>query len=91
MEEKYKSGEVLYGDDFNIDQIQKWYDEETEAYADLGSKDAEEYIYGYDALNTLHGFSYLKGKKFENALGVGAAWGHEFYPSLDQLKIACTR
>lgn len=86
MEDKYKSGKVLYGDDFNIDQIQKWYDEETEAYADLGSKDAGEYVYGYDALNTLHGFSYLKGKQFENTLGIGAAWGHEFYPILDQLK-----
>jgi SAM-dependent methyltransferase len=86
MEDKYKSGEVLYGDDFNISQIQKWYDEETEAYADLGSKDAGEYTYGYHALNTLHGFSYLKGKKFENILGIGAAWGHEFFPILDQLK-----
>ena len=62
MEYKYKSGEVLYGDDFDISQIQKWYDEETEAYADLGSKEAEEYVYGYHALNTLHGFKYLKDK-----------------------------
>jgi SAM-dependent methyltransferase len=86
MEDKYKSGQVLYGDDFDISQIQKWYDEETEAYADLGSKDAEEYVYGYHALNTLHGFSYLEGRKFENTLGIGAAWGHEFFPILPQLK-----
>lgn len=86
MEDKYKLGKVLYGDDFNISQIQKWYDEETEAYADLGSKEAEEYVYGYHALNNLHGFSYLKGEKFENVLGIGAAWGHEFYPILSQLK-----
>ena len=85
MEEKYRSGEVLYGDDFDINQIQNWYIEETEAYANLGSKEAEEYTYGYDALNTLHGFSYLKGKHFENALGMGAAWGHEFFPVIDQI------
>jgi len=63
MEEKYRQGEAIYGDDFDIKQIQQWYDEETEAYANLGSKDAEEYVYGYHALNQLHGFNYLKDKK----------------------------
>src|SRR3954468_3349721 len=86
MEEKYKRGDVLYGDDFTISQIQTWYEEETEAYANLGSKEAEEYTYGYHPLNTLHGFSFLKGKAFENALGMGAAWGHEFFPVIDQIK-----
>lgn len=85
MEEKYRSGEVVYGDDFNIDQIQNWYNEETEAYANLGSKEAEEYVYGYHALNTLHGFNYIKDKKFENVLGLGAAWGHEFFPIIDKI------
>jgi SAM-dependent methyltransferase len=85
MEEKYLSGEAIYGDDFDIDQIQQWYDEETEAYANLGSKDAEEYVYGYHALNTLHGFKYLKGQHFENVLGLGAAWGHEFFPIIDKI------
>lgn len=86
MEEKYKRGDALYGDDFTIDQIKNWYDEEAEAYANLGSKEAGEYTYGYHPLNTLHGFSYLKGKTFENALGIGAAWGHEFFPVIDQIK-----
>ena len=85
MEEKYRLGEAVYGDDFNIDQIKKWYDEETEAYANLGSKDAEEYVYGYHALNILHGFNYIKGKKFENVMGLGAAWGHEFFPIIDHI------
>ncbi|MDB5010234.1 MAG: hypothetical protein JWQ06_1023, partial [Mucilaginibacter sp.] len=85
MEEKYLAGEAIYGDDFDINQIQQWYDEETEAYANLGSKEAEEYVYGYHALNTLHGFNFLKDKKFENVLGLGAAWGHEFYPIIDRI------
>jgi SAM-dependent methyltransferase len=83
--DKYFSGAALYGNDFNKTQIQQWYDEETEAYADLGSKDEKNYNYGYDPLNVLHGFSYLKDKKFENVLGMGAAWGHEFYPIIDKI------
>src|ERR1700744_5983743 len=85
IDNKYISGDVVYGDDFSLAQIQQWYDEETEAYADLGSKDAEEYVYGYHELNKLHGFNYLKGKKFENVLGLGAAWGHEFFPIIDDI------
>src|ERR1700748_2682797 len=85
MENKYLQGEAIYGDDFDIDQIQQWYDEETEAYANLGSKDAEEYVYGYHALNTLHGFKYIEGQHFENVLGLGAAWGHEFFPIVDKI------
>ena len=85
MDNKYISGDVVYGDDFNLAQIQQWYEEETEAYANLGSKDAAEYIYGYHELNKLHGFNYVKGKKFENVLGFGAAWGHEFFPIIDNI------
>src|ERR1700759_2845514 len=85
MEAKYRAGEAIYGDDFSIEQIQQWYDEETEAYADLGSKDAGEYVYGYHALNKLHGFNYLPDKHFENVLGLGAAWGHEFFPIVDRI------
>jgi len=85
IDSKYISGDVVYGDDFDLNQIQQWYDEETEAYADLGSKDAAEYIYGYHELNKLHGFSYIKGKKFENVLGFGSAWGHEFFPIIDNI------
>lgn len=85
MDNKYLQGEAIYGDDFTVEQIEKWYQEETEAYADLGSKETDQYVYGYDALNTLHGFNYIKGKKFENALGLGAAYGQEYMPIIDQI------
>jgi SAM-dependent methyltransferase len=83
--DKYFSGETLYRADFSKEQIQQWYNDETEAYAELGSKDEENYHYGYDNLNIIHGFSYLKNKKIEKALGFGAAWGHEFYPIVDKI------
>lgn len=86
IEEKYASGSIVYGDDFNIEQIREWYEQETEAYADLGSKEYDEYIYGYHGLNKLHGFNYLSESKFTHVLGMGAAWGHEFYPILDKIE-----
>lgn len=81
----YLNDKVLYGDDFTIEQIENWYNQEKEAYANLGSKNSETYTYGYHALNNLHGFSYLKGEHFTNVLGLGAAWGHEFDIIIDRI------
>jgi ubiquinone/menaquinone biosynthesis C-methylase UbiE len=82
----YFSGEKLYGDDFTIEQIEQWYHEEAEGYANLGSKNIETYNYGYHEMNRVHGFSKIKGQQFEKVLGIGSAWGHEFMPVLSQIK-----
>lgn len=84
--DKYFEGSALYGNDFTREEIQQWYEEETEAYADLGSKDEENYNYGYHHLNVLHGYQYLPNKKFDNVMGMGAAYGHEFYPIIDRIQ-----
>lgn len=81
----YLRGEKLFGDDFTIEEIENWYNQEKEAYANLGSKNTETYEYHYHALNKLHGFNYLKGKHFQHALGLGGAWGHEFIPIISQI------
>jgi SAM-dependent methyltransferase len=81
----YLNNKALYGDDFTIEQIANWYNQEKEAYANLGSKNPETYSYGYHALNNLHGFSYIKGEHFNNVLGLGAAWGHEFDVIIDRI------
>jgi SAM-dependent methyltransferase len=86
IEEKYASGSVVRGDDFTPAQIKEWYNQEAEAYADLGSKEYDKYSYGYHALNNLHGYKYLPSTlKIQNALGFGAAWGHELYPVVDKI------
>jgi len=85
IEEKYLTGDAIYGDDFTFDQIRTWYEEEAEAYADLGSKDQDNYDYGYHYLNEVHGFRHLPAKSFNHALGLGAAWGHEFLPIIDRI------
>ncbi len=82
---EYFNGEKLYGDDFSYDQIKKWYDEEAEAYADLGSKDKDSYAYSYHAMNKIHGFDKIRENKFQHVLGFGSAWGYEFEPIADNI------
>jgi SAM-dependent methyltransferase len=82
----YLSGQKLYGDDFSGPQIEQWFREESEGYADLGSKEFDRYSYPYHALNHHHGFRYLsRVDRFEHVLGFGAAWGHEFEPLIDRI------
>lgn len=76
----YFSGEKLYGDDFTIEQIEQWYTDEAEGYADLGAKEKERYRYVYHQLNYHHAFKFLRDRQFTNALGVGSAYGEEFKP-----------
>ncbi len=79
-------GEKLYGDDFDRAQLEQWYADEAEGYADLGAKDQGAYVYAYHALNAAHGWSALKGRTFERALGLGSAYGDEFKPIASQIK-----
>jgi len=76
----YLSGEKLYGDDFTIEEIQEWFADEEEGYANLGAKEESRYHYLYDQLNNQHAFRFIRGKHFDEALGIGSAYGHEFRP-----------
>ena len=82
---EYLIGKKLYGDDFNGDQIEKWFKEEAEGYANLGNKDKSNYLYGYHEMNKFHGFNKLKEDYFEKVLGFGSAWGYEFEPILEKI------
>ena len=78
----YLNGEKLIGDDFTPEQIEEWYKDETEAYADLGSNDRTNYNYDYDYVNQSYGFKYLDQNKKYRVLGFGSAYGDEFKPIL---------
>lgn len=82
----YLSGEMLYGDDFTPEQIDIWFKDEKEGYAELGAKNRETYKYPYHALNSLHGFRYLTKSQFSHALGLGAAYGDEFLPLASEIE-----
>jgi SAM-dependent methyltransferase len=73
-------GDALYGDSFSGPELDRWFAEEAEGYADLGAKDAEAYVYGYYALNWYHGFRHLPDHPFRAILGFGSAYGHELEP-----------
>ena len=80
---KYLSGEFLYGDDLSPEEIDKWYRDEGEGYADLGASNSQEYRYVYHALNAYHGFGYLDNQCQIKILGFGSAYGDELAPVLD--------
>ncbi len=85
--DEYFAGQILIGDDYSLDQIQDWYQQESEAYANLGSKDKKNYSYSYHNQNILNGFNCLgKEGKYDNALGFGSAYGYEFFPIITQIR-----
>jgi SAM-dependent methyltransferase len=78
----YFSGQALYGDDFGPKDIDAWFADEKEGYADLGASDEKAYQYGYHALNWQHGFRHVQGLKAKRLLGFGSAYGDELRPVL---------
>jgi len=83
---KYLTGKELYGDNFSFEEIQKWYEEEQEAYANLGSIDRKIYSYPYHNNNRINAFRYFSDRKFKNALGIGSAYGDEYIPIAHQIQ-----
>lgn len=82
----YFEGRAIYGDDFTPEQIEAWFDGEREGYANLGAKDRDKYVYGYHALNRVHGYRSLpKSRRFNHVLGFGSAYGDELLPVLDRV------
>ena len=78
--EHYFTGQEIYGDTFTLPEIQSWYEDEKEAYAELVAQYEQTYTYGYHHINIVHGFQYLPKQKFNQVLGLGSAYGYEFEP-----------
>lgn len=77
--EKYLSGNALYGDDFNEEQINQWYLNETEGFSDLYFLDSNDSIYDYFELDKIVFGNYFRPlESLGKVLGVGSAFGHEF-------------
>lgn len=79
------AGSELYGDAFTPAQIQSWYADEKEAYANLYGGTRESYGYEYHAFNRIHGFSGLPAGRLGSVLGMGAAYGDELLPIIDRI------
>jgi SAM-dependent methyltransferase len=79
----YLRGEKLYGDDFSPEEIEQWFTDEREAYANLGARERSEYRYSYHRLNWVHGYAYIGRCRLPQVLGLGSAWGDEFAPIIN--------
>lgn len=87
-EQRFFSGEALWGDDFDEVQRADWYRDEQEAYVQLYAADPG-YEYEYDAVNQLNGFRFLPAdRRFRKALGLGSAYGDEMKPISDRVDSA---
>ena len=84
--EDFLCGKQLYGDNLDLPSIIKWFEDEREGYAGLVTSRDKDYKYSYHALNQYLGFRHLPARKFSHALGVGSAFGDEFYPIRDSIK-----
>jgi SAM-dependent methyltransferase len=87
--QEYFSGRRLYGEDLPQSEVDEWLANEEEGFADLGAKDRSSYSYGYHALNRVHAFDRLAGRRFKHALGFGSAYGHELKPLIPQIEKVC--
>ncbi|GAW50632.1 MULTISPECIES: methyltransferase domain-containing protein [unclassified Nocardioides] len=96
FDERYLSGRELYGDDFVQAEIDAWFEDEREGFANLGSSAAdgsgvdpepqdEPGLCGYDAFNVRHAFRHLPSGRLGDALGIGSAFASEFWPISDRL------
>ena len=84
--EPYFSGTKLYGDDFDLEQLREWYDDEREGYVRLAVKSRSDPQYSSHAKNVRYGYRLLPAGKFHSVLGFGAADGREFLPILSRIE-----
>jgi SAM-dependent methyltransferase len=83
--DEYLQGKKLYGDDFSPEEIEQWFKDEEEGYANLGAKDRPKNYYGAHALNHTHSFRYLPPRRFARVLSIGGATGEELRPLLSRI------
>jgi SAM-dependent methyltransferase len=76
-DEIYLNGNKLYGNDMQPREIEAWFKDEEEGYANLGYLDSETTYYPYHGMNDAYGWSYLEGE-FPSVLGFGSAFASEF-------------
>ena len=73
-------GKKLYGDDFNEEMINEWYNSASKSYTEQfdNSQNIENYTYKYHSLIKILGYSKIpKEIKFKNILSFGGGYGYE--------------
>lgn len=83
IEEAYRAGTTLYGDDFEGGALRKWYEEEERGYFNLLTEADRDYP--YHALNRFHAMDSLSGP-FERCVVLGCAKGDDILPLVPKIK-----
>ncbi len=78
FEQRYFSGQHLFGDDFDEAQMEDWYRCEEHGYYAL-AKECYDSEYSDNALNAFHGFRFLRDR-YEHCLVMGCANGDDVRP-----------
>lgn len=78
-------GEVLHGDDMSAAELEAWFKDETDGYADLVRSTGRTYSYAYHSLNQRHGFRHLPEQQFPHTLCLGGAYAEELRPILSRV------
>lgn len=95
--DEYLLGKKLYGDDLDLNAINKWYEDEKEGYADIkiadikreavDTEDAATFAssnYGYEQINILLGYRHLHTQSLGKILSIGGSSGGELLPVLEK-------
>ena len=85
--QEFVAGRRLFGDDFDINRLKEWFEDEAGAYPEVearGEGHGTEFL--SHAKNLRYGFKHLPDVNFDHALGFGAADAREFGPILHKLK-----
>lgn len=84
IEERYRTGEALIGDDLTGEALARWYREEAEGYYGLTENRAAEAgnLGGqfWSSLNDRHVFRHLRNRQFQTVLAFGTADGRDVLP-----------
>lgn len=79
------AGLSLHGNDFGRSEIEEWYRDEENAYAELYAENPG-YEYEYEKVNWHHGFRHLPSHlRFATVCGLGSAFGDELRPIADRM------
>lgn len=85
--EQYLKGEEIWGDDFAQSEIEQWFYDEEEGYAEiLDKKRTGNETYEYEPITRRYLYKYLIEEKYENVLVYGGGFGTEIIPIVNKLE-----
>lgn len=80
----YREGKKIYGDDFTLDEIESWFTDEENGYAEIVPDGDKENYSQYENVTNYMLYRYLKGKAL-NVLSYGGGYGTEVLPIIERI------